>query len=131
VDAALGAVAAAPLTAGEAITPARLRGIGLTVGLRPGTMAVTVVLDNPANAAIIHAGDIVDLLLVTEVDRAATTVPAARLLADRIRVLAALPPTDRPGEDRATLVVAADRATAARLAAVSGRAVVATLRAPP
>lgn len=127
----VGSVLAGALTDGEPITRARLRGPGLATGLAPATVAVTVVLDNPANATIISAGDVVDLLLVTEADPAQPTVPPARVLARAVRVLAALPADDRLAAHGATLVVAADTATASRLAAVSGRAVVATLRAPP
>ena len=128
---AVGAVLAAAMTAGEPVTPARLRGVGLTVGLPPGMLAVAVVLDNPRNAEIVQAGDLVDLLLVPEVDPGAASVPAAQVLARAVRVLATLAPAERLESTGATLVVAADHTTAVRVAAASGRAVVATLRAPP
>ena len=57
VDATLGA----GLGAGEPLTASRLRGPGLLTGL-PGLVAAHVPLTDPGAAALVHAGDHVDLI---------------------------------------------------------------------
>jgi hypothetical protein len=65
-------------------------------------------------------------------DTVATAPPVAHVLAESARVLAVTTPST-PDSDTGTLdiVVAVDRATSLKLAAVSGRALVATVRNPP
>ena len=123
--AAVGRLLAGPVRQGEALTDARLLGAGL---LPPGTddqVAVPVRVAEPATAALVRAGDRVDVLSASPEGGV-----AAGLVATALQVLAVPGLQDAPGEG-ALLVLAVDRPTAARLAAaaVTGRLSVAVLPA--
>lgn len=117
VDAAAlaGRLLAGPVRRGEPLTDVRLLGPAL---LPPGSdVAVPVRLAEPATAALVSAGDVVDVLSAAPDGGAAADVVATGL-----DVLAVPDLADAAGEG-ALVVVAASRATAARLAAaaVTGR----------
>lgn len=109
-----GRLLAGPVRRGEPLTDVRLLGAGL---LPPGDqLAVPVRLAEPATGALVQAGDRVDVL------SAAPEAAAAEVVATGLAVLSVPDVADAAGEG-ALLVVAASRATAARLAAaaVGGR----------
>jgi pilus assembly protein CpaB len=112
---AVGRPVAGPVRAGEALTDVRLLGAGL---LPAGPeVAAPVRVAEPATAALVRAGDVVDVLSASpEGGASATTVVSG------VRVLSVPLVGDDAGEG-ALLVVAAGRAAAARLAAaaVTGR----------
>lgn len=113
---------------GEAITETRLSGPGLAAGLSPMLRAVPVQVTGGA-AGLLYSGEFVDLLVSNPPEAAGVASPAAHLLAEAVPVLAV---TSTPaGADSFGIVVAVDAATALKLAAVSGRTLVATLRHPP
>lgn len=118
---------------GEALTSSRLVGADLTIGLPAGLRAVPVQLSDAAAMAFLHAGDWVDLLAGGSDAADGPGPDHATLLAEGVRVLAVqVSPATPSGDGRSSeIVVAADRATALRIAAVAGRAVLATLRVPP
>jgi pilus assembly protein CpaB len=127
---AIGHRVAAAVRTGEALTSARMFGVALATGLPPTLRAVPVQVSGPG---FVHAGDSIDLL-VSDPPDAAAGPPAARLLAEAVRVLAVTTGSssgvaDQP--DTLDIVVAVDRATALKIAAVSGHALVAALRNPP
>lgn len=114
IDAALGRVLAGPMRQGEALTDVRLLGAGL-LSRGHGLVAAPVRLADSATAALLHAGDRVDVLAVpTETPRqsSATTVAAG------LEVLA-VPAAGQSDPDGALVVLAATPATAARLAAAA------------
>lgn len=120
------------LRAGEPVTRTRLAGGSLTVGLRPGLVAAPVELSTASNVAILHPGDLVDLLVgdhLPTADSAPTS--KADLLAELVRVLAVTAATERDAGSAGSIVVAVDRSSALRLAASTGRVIMATLRSPP
>jgi len=84
----VGAVLAAPLRRGEAVTDLRLVGPRLTEG-HPGLTAVPVRLPDAAMAALLHVGDTVDLYATDPSDGHTTSV------APDVLVLA-LPAADDP-----------------------------------
>jgi Flp pilus assembly protein CpaB len=107
---AVGRLVAGPVRRGEALTDVRLLGAAL---LPPGgEVALPVRLAEPATAALVVAGDRVDVLSAAP-DGAAT----ADVVAAGLRVLA-VPDVSGTG-DGALLVVAASRSAAARLAAAA------------
>ena len=121
---------AAGMDRGEPFTPARLRGPGVTVGLRVGFVAVTVTIGGPSALALIRAGDTVDLLATTAPE--AGGLGHARIVASAIRVLAVVPTgTDGVDQQTTALVVAVTSPAALALAAVAGGSMTATLRMPP
>ena len=112
---ATGRLVAGPVRRGELLTDVRLLGAGL---LPPGkSVAVPVRLAEPASAALVSAGDRVDVLSAATEGGA-----AAQLVASELQVLSVPALGDAAGEG-ALIVVAASRAIAARLAAaaVTGR----------
>lgn len=113
VQAAVGRAVAGPVRDGEALTDVRLLGSGLLQG--KGLVAAPVRLADPATAALLHAGDRVDVLAAPTggTDPTAT----ALIVASGVQVLA-VPTTDDTGEG-ALVVVAATPAVAARLAAAA------------
>lgn len=116
-DAALvaGRLVAGPVRRGEPLTDVRLLGAAL---LPRGTqVAVPVRLAEPATAALVQAGDVVDVLSASPEGG-----PAAQVVAGGLAVLSVPDLSDAAGEG-ALVVVAASRSTAARLAAaaVTGR----------
>jgi pilus assembly protein CpaB len=112
---AVGRLVAGPVRAGEALTDVRLLGAGL---LPAGPeVAAPVRVAEPATAALVRAGDVVDVLAASpEGGASATTVVSG------VRVLS-VPVVGGDAGEGALLVVAAGRAAAARLAAaaVTGR----------
>jgi Flp pilus assembly protein CpaB len=110
-----GRLVAGPVRRGEPLTDVRLLGPGL---LPPGEdVAVPVRLAEPATAALVSPGDRVDVLSAAPEGGA-----SAQVVATRLAVLSVPDVGDAAGEG-ALVVVAAGRATAARLAAaaVTGR----------
>ena len=111
---AVGRSVAGPVRAGEVLTDVRLLGSAL---LPSGPEVATPVrVAEPGTAALVHAGDVVDVLAAAPDGAGAATVAHA------VRVLSVPLGGDDPGEG-ALLVVAATRSGAARLAAaaVTGR----------
>ena len=94
VDDAAGAILAAPLRAGEAVTDVRLVGPGLAAGA-PGTVAVPVRLSDAAQVGLLEVGDEVDLLATDPESRTTTT------LAPGVLVLA-VPEVDQETPDAIT-----------------------------
>lgn len=117
----VGRLVAGAVRRGEALTDVRLLGAALVSG--DSQVAVPVRVAEPATAALVRAGDRVDVLSAAPEGGA-----AARLVASGLAVLAVPPLGDGNGEG-ALLVLAADRPTAARLAAaaVTGRLSVSVL----
>ena len=110
-----GRLVAGPVRRGEPLTDVRLLGAAL---LPAGPeVAVPVRLAEPATAALVAAGDRVDVLAA-----APEGGLAAQVVATGLAVLSVPAPSDLPAEG-ALVVVAASRSTAARLAAaaVTGR----------
>lgn len=90
-SAAVGRVLAGPASAGEVLTENRLVGPGLLAG-SAGQVALPVRLEDPAEAAYLRAGDLVDVLAASRAtnlgaDESAAPV-AARTVARAVRVLA-------------------------------------------
>lgn len=113
--AAAGRVVAGPVRAGEPLTDVRLLGAAL---LPAGSqVAAPVRLAEPATAALVQAGDRVDVLSASPEGGA-----AAEVVATGLSVLSVPDLSDAAGEG-ALVVVAASRAAASRLAAaaVTGR----------
>jgi Flp pilus assembly protein CpaB len=81
----------------------------------------------------VRVGDRIDLLVNDQPDGDAAPSPSAHVLAEGVRVLAVTGRPADPGADgeNTALIVAADQPTALRIAAVSGRSVLATVRKPP
>jgi Flp pilus assembly protein CpaB len=133
---------AGPVTAGEPLTSARLVGGGLTTALGAGLVASSVPVASDV-AGFVRAGDRVDLLAppvaveVMPADPAPAGAAArgptgsARVVAENVLVLAALPAQPDGGTSSAALVIASDRRTARRVAAVPGRALLAVVVDPP
>jgi Flp pilus assembly protein CpaB len=120
---ALGRTVGAAMTRGEPLTAARLLDTGISAALDPGQVALTIGLAGGNQAAILQAGALVDLYPASSETALVEGQPlpagtAGRRLAANVRVLAVIPPP----EDGAiagggpSLVIAADRATAGRLA---------------
>jgi pilus assembly protein CpaB len=126
-SAVLGRRVAGAIGAGEALTSARVLGTGLTASLATGFSAVPVPLTDTGSAALIQAGDYADLISVDANSEAPAVMVASQILV--IAVVAAS--TNAVGGQPAELVVAANPAQALRIAAVAGRGVFATVRAPP
>lgn len=118
VGEAVGRLVAGPVRRGEPLTDVRLLGAALlplsggrTAGA--GEVAVPVRVAEPVVAALLRPGDRVDLLAAV-----AEGGPAATVVATAVQVLSVPAIRDDPGEGT-LVVVAADRATAARLAAAA------------
>ena len=127
IAAVLGRRAAGAIASGEGLTPTRLIGNALAAGLAAGFSAVPVPLMDAGSAALVRAGDFADLIS-SPADASAPPTMVAR----RVLVIAVLPAsTGATGGQPAELVVAVDDADELRLAAVAGRGVFATVRAPP
>ena len=119
----VGRLLAAPVRRGEPLTDVRLLGPSLLRALgEPGLVAVPVrVADGSAAAALVHPGDVVDVLAVNDPvsgrgsDRPVTVASAARIVAVPARASSS---SDGGG----LVVVAVDRSQAAALAAASAGA---------
>jgi len=124
---------AGPIRATEALTGTRLAGADLTTGLPPQLRAVPVELASSAVPGLVHVGDRIDLLVNDQSDGDATPSASAHVVAEGVRVLAVAGRPPDPGADSegTGLIVAADQPTALRIAAASGRSVLATVRKPP
>jgi pilus assembly protein CpaB len=140
--AALGRTVAGAVRRGEPLTDVRLVGPGLTVGLsRSGSVAVPVRLADGETAALLRAGDRVDLL-ATPADgverlpadgrlRAETAPSEAVAVATGVRVLAVLTKSDGVAEDGVLVLVAAPEDTAPRLAGTAAHARLSVALRPP
>lgn len=135
-DRLVGRRLAGPLRIREAVTSTRLVGADLTAGLAAGDVATAVPINGPL-AAVVHAGDRVDILAgpsdVAE-PTARTTDPTvgAILVAEAAAVLAVLPSTGADDvSGAAQVLVVTDRRTAVRLVALQGRGVLAVVLSPP
>jgi Flp pilus assembly protein CpaB len=112
---ALGRLLAAPVRRGEVLTDVRIAGTALLGEAAEGTLAVPVRLADAAAAALLHAGDRVDVLA------AATTPggpPEASVVADGATVLA-VPTAVADGGEGALVVLATDARVAQQLAAAA------------
>ncbi|MGY1825765.1 Flp pilus assembly protein CpaB [Blastococcus sp. SYSU DS0541] len=117
-------VLAGPVRRGEPLTDGRLVGAGLTALLPAGQVAAPVRLADLAVAALLRAGDRVDVLAAEPGGGPAERVAAGAL------VLAA--PTGDDGDAGAgLLVLAVDAETAARLAAAAAAATLTVSLPPP
>ncbi|HTR68995.1 MAG TPA: Flp pilus assembly protein CpaB [Mycobacteriales bacterium] len=122
-EAVVGRLLASPLTAGEPITAVRLLSPALLAATAAGALAVPVRLaDGPAALALVHAGDLVDVIgtplgVSTEAQTGAVVVRNVLVLTT--------PSTgsgqeaDQPSTDAAVIIVAASRRQAAVLASAS------------
>jgi pilus assembly protein CpaB len=123
---------AGPVGAGEAVTPARLFGSGLTTGLPRGAVAAAVPLDDPRGADLVRAGDHLDLLETPrppDIETApANSPPAVSTVASHALVLAVLP---RTTDADAEVVLAVDRATAVQIARDRAGQIFAVVADPP
>jgi Flp pilus assembly protein CpaB len=133
---ALGHTVGAAMSRGEPITAARLLDTGISAALAPGEVALTINLAGGNQAAILQAGALIDLHAASA-DAAligSSLPPAGRSqpLGTNLRVLAVVPPSPDPvsGSGSPGLVIAADRATATRLADRSAGPFLASLVPP-
>lgn len=135
VSSLVGRRAAAALTRGEPVVRTRLLGPGLAAGLSPGEVAVPVRVMDPVNAALLRPGDHVTLFAARPRTALGARSPHARVLADRVLILAVLPAKGHaPEPDRSagsTLVVAVDRDFAGRFATLDQLNVLAVVGKPP
>lgn len=113
--AAVGRVLAAPVRRGEPLTDVRLAGADLLTEHAEGLVAVPIRIADAASAALVTAGDRVDVLAA-----AATPggPPFAQTVAPDAEVLA-VPTAVQDAGDGALIVVAATPSVAARLAAAA------------
>jgi pilus assembly protein CpaB len=117
----IGRTAAGPVRRGEALTDARVVGPGLVAGLRPGeSAAVPVRLADPDAAALVRAGDRVDVLgTPVDPDGGQATAGGTVEVASAVRVLAVL--GSRDPADGVVLVVATTQPVARALAGALAR----------
>ena len=132
---AVGRTVAAAMTRGEPLTTARLLDTGISAALQPGQVAPTITLADGGQAAILQAGALVDVYAAgaeaTYVSGSPLPSGTSRRLGTGLRVLAVLPASnDPPGSAGPSLVLAADRSTAARLADVPSGQFLASLVPP-
>jgi len=133
---ALGHIVGAAMSRGEPLTTARLLDTGISAALSPGQVALTIGLASGDQAAILQAGAVVDLYAANPDAAVVQSRPpptATRRLAADLRVLAVLPTTPEAGattDNGPSLVIAADRDTAARLADCPAGQFVASLVPP-
>ncbi len=104
---------AGPVRRGEALTDVRLLGAGLLARAGEGLVASPVRLADPAGAALVRAGDHVDVLAAAP-DGGAPVAPTA---ASDVLVLSVPAPDD--AVEGGLVVLATTPATAARLAAAA------------
>lgn len=112
---AIGRVLAAPVRRGEPLTDVRIAGADLLAARGGGLVAVPVRVADAASAALVSAGDRVDVLAA---GAAAGAPPVARVVAADAEVLAVPTAVQDDGEG-ALLVVATTPAVAATLAAAA------------
>jgi Flp pilus assembly protein CpaB len=111
----VGRVLAAPMRAGEPLTDVRLAGAALLSPGSSGVVAVPVRIADAASAALVTAGDRVDVLAAAA---SPDGPPYAQVVAADAKVLA-VPTAVQDGGDGALVVVAATPAVASRLAAAA------------
>lgn len=117
---ALGRTVGAAMSRGEPLTAARLLDTGISAALAPGQVALTISLAGSDQAAILQAGALIDLYIASA-DAVISGSPSpggGHRVGASLRVLAVVPPPADPasGSGGSSLVIAADRATAARFA---------------
>lgn len=112
---AIGRILAAPLRTGEPLTDVRLVGARLLNLAAPGRVAVPVRIADAASAALLRAGDHVDVLAAGTAAGAPPYAPTAAVDA----LVLAVPRPAVEGPDGALVVLAASRTVAARLAAAA------------
>jgi Flp pilus assembly protein CpaB len=133
---ALGRTVGAAMARGEPLTTARLLDTGIAAALEPGQVALTIGLAGGNQTAILQAGALIDLY-ATNADadlidgRALPSGAASHPVGTNVRVLAVVPPSHDPMAGGPSLVIAADRATAARLADRPAGQFLASLVPPP
>jgi pilus assembly protein CpaB len=110
--AAVGRLLAGAVRRGEPLTDVRVVGSALLEGATTGTVATPVRLADPAAAALLRAGDRVDVLAAVE------AAPVAAVVAPDVEVLA-VPAAVADSGEGALVVVATSPAVAARLAAAA------------
>ena len=122
----VGRVLAGAVRAGEPVTDVRVVGAGLTALLPEGQVAAPVRLADLAVAALVSAGDRVDVLATTADTGTAEVIAASALVL-------ATPGSGADGPDPAAglLLVAVDESTAGRLAAMSTTATLTVSLPPP
>src|SRR4051812_44854478 len=99
---AVGRVLAAPLRRGEPLTNVRIAGVDLLTARGPGLVAVPVRVADAASAALVTAGDRID---VVAAGSAPGAPPSARVVATDVEVLA-VPTAVQDEGDGALIVVA-------------------------
>jgi pilus assembly protein CpaB len=140
--AASGRTVAGAVRRGEPITDVRLVGPGLTAGLgRLDSVAVPVRLADGETAALLRAGDRVDLLATPAEggeqpqgdgqSRAGTASGEALAVATGVRVLAVLTRSDGATEDGVLVLVAAAEDVARRLAGTAAHSRLSVALRPP
>ena len=117
VTTAVGRIVAGPVRRGEPLTDVRLLGSGLLIG--PGLVAAPVRLADPATAALLSAGDRVDVLAAPT--EATGPVPSVAVTVGTGLAVLAVPAAGQAGGEGALVVLAATPAVAARLAAAAVR----------
>lgn len=132
---AVGHTVAAAMTRGEPLTAARLLDTGMSAALAPGQVALTIGLAGDNQASILQAGALVDVYAAGSDTAYIANNPlpqsTGRPLGTNLRVLAVLPASnDPPGGGGPSLVLAADRTTASRLADARAGQFLASLVAP-
>lgn len=117
---ALGHTVGAAMSRGEPLTAARLLDTGISAALEPGQVALTIGLAGSDQAAILQAGALIDLYAAdTDAVISGSPLPGGggHRVGTSLRVLAVVPRADpASGSGGSSLVIAADRATAARFA---------------
>lgn len=131
--AAIGRTVAGPVGSGEMITTTRLVGSDLAAGLPLGLIAVAVPLVDSGTAALIRAGDRVDLLSPPSdtTSPVPSGSPAATMVAANVLVLAVVPRDPGLTGSNGQLVVAVDQPTELRIAGAISTPMLATLIKPP
>lgn len=127
--AVLGRVPAGPVRRGEPLTDVRLVGPGLLEALGPGLVATPVRIADAGSAALLRAGDRVDVLAAGP-PTATGAPPRAAPVAEGVPVLSVpAPGAAGTGAEGALVVLATDAAAAAALAgAAAGGALSVVLR---
>ncbi|MGI8652347.1 MAG: Flp pilus assembly protein CpaB [Geodermatophilaceae bacterium] len=124
----VGRVVTGSVRRGEVMTDRRLLGPGLSASLDAGVVASPVRLVDLEVAALLRAGDRVDILAAVQ-DAPSATVVAAGVVV--LAVPLAESEDSRPAEPIGLVVVAVDQDTAARLAAAAASGTLTATLLPP
>ncbi|MGI8720678.1 MAG: Flp pilus assembly protein CpaB [Geodermatophilaceae bacterium] len=124
----VGRVVTGSVRRGEVMTDRRLLGPGLSASLDTGVVASPVRLVDLEVAALLRAGDRVDILAAVK-DAPSATVVAAGVVV--LAVPLAESEDSRPAEPIGLVVVAVDQDTAARLAAAAASGTLTATLLPP